>query len=130
MKISSALLVLALTSLTGCVTQPQQPVGLLDVISRPAERALQSGLRAYEDAAYPEAEKQLKTAIQGGLVSPRDQAAAQKVLAFIYCTSNRIADCENAFKAARLADPNFALTRSEAGHPLWGPVYKRVQPQS
>jgi Tfp pilus assembly protein PilF len=128
MKISSGLLVLALTLLTGCVTQPQQPVGLLDVISRPAERALQSGLRAYEDAAYPEAEKQLKLAIQGGLVSPRDQAAAQKVLAFIYCTSNRIADCENAFKAARAVDPAFALTRSEAGHPVWGPVYKRVQP--
>jgi Tfp pilus assembly protein PilF len=127
MKIFSALFVLALMS--GCVTQPQQPVGLLDVVSRPAERALQSGLRAYDDAAYPEAEKQLKLAIQTGLVSPRDQAAAQKVLAFIYCTTNRIGDCENAFRAARSVDPGFALTRSEAGHPLWGPVYKRVQPQ-
>lgn len=55
-------------------------------------------------------------------------AAAQKHLAFIYCTSQRVAECEAAFRAARLADPAFALSRSEAGHPLWGPVYKRVQP--
>jgi len=36
-------------------------------------------------------------------------------------------DCEAQFRAARTADPAFALTKSEAGHPLWGPVYQRVQ---
>ena len=29
-------------------------------------------------------------------------------------------------RAARKADPQFALGKSEAGHPLWGPVYKRA----
>ena len=28
---------------------------------------------------------------------------------------------------ARAADPAFALSKSEAGHPLWGPVYQRMQ---
>jgi len=28
----------------------------------------------------------------------------------------------------READPAFALTRSESGHPLWGPVYRRAVP--
>ena len=114
----------------GCAqtAPPPAPVGLLDVTSRPAERALQSGIRAYEDGQYPEAEKQLHLALRTGLVSPRDQAAAQKHLAFIYCTSSRTSECEAAFRAARQADPAFALNKSEQGHPVWGPVYKRVQP--
>ena len=32
-----------------------------------------------------------------------------------------------AWCAARRADPAFTLSRSEAGHPLWGPVWQRVQ---
>ncbi len=38
-------------------------------------------------------------------------------------------DCEGAeasFRAAREADPAFVLSRSEAGHPAWGPVYRRM----
>ncbi len=120
---------LLVTLVAGCASQPTAaPVGLLDVTSRPAERALQGGIRAYEDAQYAEAEKQLNLALQTGLVSPRDRGAAHKTLAFIYCTSSRTADCEAAFRAAKKADPAFALSKSEQGHPLWGPVYKRVQP--
>jgi Tfp pilus assembly protein PilF len=112
----------------GCAQLSPAPVGLLDVTSRPAERALQGGIRAYEDGQYPEAEKQLNLALTTGLVSPRDRAAAHKQLAFIYCTSSRTSECEAAFRAARQADPAFALNKSEQGHPAWGPVYKRVQP--
>jgi Tfp pilus assembly protein PilF len=118
-----------LALLTACAQAPVAPpaVGLLDVAERPAERALLAGMRAYEDAQYPQAEKQLQAALQGNLVSPRDRAAAHKLLAFIFCTSNRMTDCEVQFRAARAADPGFALSKSEAGHPLWGPVYQRVQ---
>lgn len=118
-----------LALLTACAQPPVAPpaVGLLDVAERPAERALLAGMRAYEDAQYPQAEKQLQAALQGNLVSPRDRAAAHKLLAFIFCTSNRMTDCEVQFRAARAADPGFALSKSEAGHPLWGPVYQRVQ---
>ena len=123
------LLAAALAGLAGCVQAPitASPVGLLDVAERPAEKALLAGLRAYDDAQYPQAEKHLQSAIQAGLMSSRDRAAAHKLLAFIYCTSNRMNDCEAQFRAARTADPAFALTKSEAGHPLWGPVYQRVQ---
>ena len=37
-----------------------------------------------------------------------------------------MAECEAAFRAARAADPAFALSRAEAGHPMWGPVYQRA----
>lgn len=112
----------------GCAVPPPVPTGLMEVIERPAEKALLAGWRAYEDAQYPVAEKQLAQALQIGLVSTKDRAAAHKLLAFIFCTSERVAACEVEFRRARAADPDFALNKSEAGHPQWGPVYKRVQP--
>lgn len=112
----------------GCAMSPPPRPGLLDVVERPAEQALLAGLRAYEDAQYADAEKQFGLALQLGLPSPKDRAAAEKHLAFIYCTTNRVTECEAAFRAARQADPKFALSKSEAGHPLWGPVYQRVVP--
>ena len=103
------------------------PTGLMDVAERPAERTLLAGIRAYDDGQYADAERQLALSLQLNLPSAKDRAAAQKHLAFIYCTSQRVAECEAAFRAARMADPAFALSRSEAGHPQWGPVYKRLQ---
>jgi Tfp pilus assembly protein PilF len=107
---------------------PAAPSGLTEVTERPAEKALLAGIRAYDDAAYPEAEKKFRQALAAGLASPKDRAVAHKHLAFIACTSNRVAECEGEFRAARQSDPAFALSKSEAGHPLWGPVYRRVQP--
>ena len=124
-RVVLALAALPLALLIGCAEMPGA-AGVVDVIERPAARALLNGLRAYDDAAYPEAEKQLNQALQLGLPSYKDRAAAHKHLAFIYCTSNRNTECEAAFRAARQADPNFALSRSESGHPQWGQVYKRT----
>ena len=111
--------------LAACAPLPLEPPSLVEVTSRPAERALLAGLRAYDDAQYPEAEKQLSRALGAGLLSPKDRAAAHKHLAFIYCTSNRNSECEAAFRAARQADPGFELSKSESGHPLWGQTYQR-----
>ena len=117
---AAALLVL----LSACADLQTSP-GVAEAMERPAERALVAGLRAYEDASYAEAEKQLNQSLQLGLQSYRDRAAAHKHLAFIYCTSKRSNECEAAFRAARLADPNFVLSKSESGHPQWGSVYNR-----
>ncbi len=124
-SVAALLSALFLALLGACATPPPAP-GLADVLDRPAERALMAGQRAYDDGAYPQAEAELKKALEAGLASKRDQATAHKLLAFVYCTSNRTAECEAAFRAARAADPGFALARSEAGHPMWAPVYKRV----
>ena len=113
--------------LAGCATVPPAP-GLLDLLDRPAERALHDGMRAYDEGQYATAEQALRQALAQGLASARDRANAHKLLAFIQCTSDRVAACEDDFRAARAADPGFALGRAEAGHPLWGPVYRRVLP--
>jgi Tfp pilus assembly protein PilF len=113
--------------LAGCVVPPPPAPGLMDVAERPAEKALLAGMRAYDDAQYPAAEKLLNDALKAGLASPRDRAVAHKLLAFIDCTSDRIPACETEFRAAVASDPAFTLTKSEAGHPQWGPVYQRVK---
>lgn len=118
--------------LVGCATPPPPaptpaaPSGLAELMERTAERALIEGIRLYDEGQYPAAEASLKRALQAGLASPRDQATAHKLIAFVACTSAREAECEAAFRAARRADPAFELAKAEAGHPMWGPVYRRV----
>ncbi|MES2957188.1 MAG: TssQ family T6SS-associated lipoprotein [Pseudomonadota bacterium] len=113
--------------LGACATSPGGTAGgLSEVMQRPAERALMTGLRAYDDGQYVDAERELKLALGTGLVSSKDRAMAHKHLAFVYCSSQRVKNCEAAFRAARASDADFALSRAEAGHPLWGPVYKRL----
>ena len=117
--------VVAMLALGGCAVSPP-PVGLFEVLQRPAESALLAGLRAYDDAHYADAERELGKALALGLPSAKDRASAHKHLAFVHCASQRMPACEAAFRAAGQADPAFSLSRAEAGHPLWGPVYKRL----
>lgn len=114
--------------LAGCAAAPPAPVGVLDLYARPAERALLDGLKAYDDAQYDLAAQRMRDALAIGLASPRDRAEAHKRLAFIDCAAGRLDACEAEFRAARRADPAFALDRAEAGHPVWGPVYRRLPP--
>lgn len=128
-------------ALAGCAQWPTAPtaptapvpapaeapaIGVLEMMGRPAEQALLAGLRAYDDGQYPLAERRLQAALKAGLAAPKDRAAAHKTLAFVYCSSKRVKACEAAFRAAREADPGFELGKAEAGHPLWGPVYRRT----
>lgn len=122
----ACLIVFVATALAGCVLPPTAAPGLIDVAERPAEKALLAGMRAYDDAQYPMAEKLLGESLRAGLASPRDRAVAHKHLAFIYCTSDRLPACEAEFRAARADDPAFALSKAEAGHPQWGPVWQKV----
>ncbi|MDE2275241.1 MAG: TssQ family T6SS-associated lipoprotein [Burkholderiales bacterium] len=127
LALAAALALLA----AGCATPPPPPPpppGLTELIERPAERALFDGMRAYDDGQYRQAETALRQALAAGLRNGRDRASAHKLLAFITCTSDRLTECEAEFRAARAADPGFTLSRSEAGHPVWGPVYRKVLP--
>jgi Tfp pilus assembly protein PilF len=115
-----------LALLAGCVAPPPTPT-VTDALDRPAERSLLLGLRAYDEGQYPEAERALSEALRLQLAMPRDRATAHKTLAFLYCTSGRKTMCDAAFRAARLSDPTFALTKAEAGHPVWGPIYEATR---
>ena len=90
------------------------------------EAALADGLKAYQAGKYRVAEAQFKTALKAGLEAPADQVNAHKHLAFIYCTSKRHNLCAGAFKNAKAVDPHFALTKAEAGHPMWAKTYRKA----
>ncbi len=90
------------------------------------EARLKSGITQYEQGNYANAQRLIQGALGEGLVSRTDQARAYKYLAFIYCITDRVAQCRQEFSNAVSADPKFSLTPAEAGHPSWGPVYRSV----
>ena len=121
----------AVAVLAGCATAPPPrpaapTVSIARLYEQPAERSFLNAMRFYEEGQHERAEALFRRAIAEGLKDSNDVAMADKHLAFIACAYNRPADCETAFRAAFAADPNFKLTDAEVGHPLWGPVYKRV----
>jgi len=92
-----------------------------------AEQRLKSGIAQYEEGNYNLAQRTLQGALAEGLASRTDQARAYKHLAFIYCVTDRVAQCRQEFSNAIAADPKFNLTPAEAGHPTWGPVFRSVR---
>jgi len=122
----------AVAALAGCASAPPAPppapptISIARLYEQPAERAFLNGMRFYEEGQYERAETSFRRALTDGLKDSHDAAMASKHLAFIACAYNRLAECESAFRAAFAADPDFRLTDAEVGHPIWGPVYKRV----
>jgi Tfp pilus assembly protein PilF len=119
--------VLSTLFLSGCTTPTtsRQGLGFTEITDRPAEKFLLAGIRAYDDGQYQTAEQLFVQSLSNGLASARDRSVARKHLAFIYCTSERLVACETAFRSARIDDSTFVLSKSEASHPQWGPIYLR-----
>ncbi|WP_294638393.1 TssQ family T6SS-associated lipoprotein [uncultured Aquabacterium sp.] len=105
---------------------PASPPAVVQPTTPPAEQTLAQGVRSYQGGKYAMAEVQLRQALKDGLASGVDRANAHKHLAFIYCTSQREKQCLEAFRAARAADPAFALSKTESGHPMWARAYQRA----
>ncbi|HEU0283026.1 MAG TPA: TssQ family T6SS-associated lipoprotein [Gallionella sp.] len=93
----------------------------------PAEQKLSSGVKSYEEGDYKTSVAALQSALDTGLSSKSDQVTAYKYLAFIHCISGREKQCRDGFKKAFEIDPNFDLKPAEAGHPVWGPVFRSVK---
>ncbi|MDP1993086.1 MAG: TssQ family T6SS-associated lipoprotein [Syntrophales bacterium] len=123
------LLLVGIMILTGCAlragkdqpaAQPPQSVG---------EQLLVKGIKSYEEGEYKSATKNLQDALNAGLPRKMDSAKAHKYQAFIACGSDNTRRCRDEFRKAFEDDPNFALDAAEAGHPVWGPVYRGVRDQ-
>lgn len=127
--LASSLLALALL-LGGCQSGPLKGISLPRPFQSKAEQALSDGVRQYEDGNYQEAQKSLQSALDQGLASKPDQVKAHKYLAFIHCASNRERPCREEFRKALDLNPVFDLTPAEAGHPVWGPVFRGVKASS
>jgi Tfp pilus assembly protein PilF len=83
-------------------------------------------LQQYEAGDYDESAKGFEGALRQGL-GDRERASAHKHLAFIHCAAQRERQCRDEFRKALAADPALELEPAEAGHPVWGPVFRAVK---
>lgn len=125
MRVASILLAAMIAvTLAGCASSPVQNIQTL--FQGKGEPQLEAGIKFYEDGRYREATTSLQNALTSGL-SNRGQVTANKYLAFISCVSGRERQCRAYFTRALEIDPSFELEPAEAGHPMWGPVFRRVK---
>jgi Tfp pilus assembly protein PilF len=119
-----------LLALTACESAPvKEATREVKALFQPrgGEQDLAAGIREYEEGNYREAESRLQSAVEAGLKSRADQVKAHKHLAFTYCVTNRERQCRDEFRKALEVDPGFELSQAEAGHPIWGPVFRSVK---
>ncbi len=94
--------------------------------AKPGETPLRTGIDAYENARYSAARKSLLNALEAGL-DAADQVTAHKYLAFVACAGGQRTLCKKHFRSALEIDPGFTLSATEAGHPVWGKVFRDIQ---
>jgi Tfp pilus assembly protein PilF len=117
-----ALLTIAV-ALAGCTSGPFK-----DLVPKqyPGASYLEEGVRNYEEGNYKTAARRLQYGLEEGLSRP-DRVKAHKYLAFIACVSGQPLTCREEFSIALDLDPKFTLEPAEAGHPIWGPVFRNVK---
>jgi Tfp pilus assembly protein PilF len=117
MRFLPAILVASL--LTGCAHIDRL------VQATKAQITLVDGLRKFDSGNHEASTKALNAALKIGLDN-EDQAEAYKHLAFIHCAAGREAQCREDFRKALAADPAMQLGAAEAGHPVWGPIFRSM----
>ncbi len=118
------LTMLAHAALAGCASGPIKEISR--VFEQKGEPQLRAGIKFYEDGRYAQAEKNFEHALNTGL-GDAGRISAHKYLAFIHCATKRERQCRGHFASALEIDPGFELDAAEAGHPMWGPVYRSVK---
>jgi Tfp pilus assembly protein PilF len=95
--------------------------------NRTTVHKLNKGVENYEEGNYIASMEALNNVLQTKLADKDDKVSAYKYLAFIHCVSGREKMCFDAFRKALAINPNFELTPAEAGHPVWGPVFRSAK---
>lgn len=95
--------------------------------ARKAAQELKWGKNNYEDGDYDSAAKNFQNALDIGLATKDEQAAAHKYLAFIHCATEKKIQCQSEFRKALQANPRLELSTAEVGHPVWGPVFREIK---
>jgi hypothetical protein len=95
--------------------------------NRTAGHKLSKGVESYEEGNYYASVEALNHVLQTKLADRDDKVSAYKYLAFIHCVSGREKMCYESFRKALLLNPKFELTPAEAGHPVWGPVFRSAK---
>jgi hypothetical protein len=91
------------------------------------EQLLAEGKELYEKGDYRGAIRKLTSARDSSDEAPTVKQNSLKYLAFSYCVSSQRPLCKVQFSSLLKLSPTFELSRGEAGHPLWGPVFKEAK---
>ena len=119
-----------LSLIVGCAAPPQKPSGpTADEVAKQqrvdrAQANLNDGLKKYDSGSYDEAMNNFLLALDSGMLTNAEQLNARKHMAFVHCLSSREANCKEEFEKVINLDPKFELAPAEAGHPIWGPIYR------
>lgn len=119
---------LAVAVLSGCahtIAGMKEDISALFPSSR-GQKDLDAGVKSYEDGNYRPASRLIQSGLDKGLVTA-EKVRAHKYLAFIHCVSGELQRCRDEFGKALELDPSFELREDEAGHPIWGPVFRSVK---
>jgi hypothetical protein len=93
------------------------------------EQLLADGKDLYDKGDYKSAIRKLGAARDAADDSSATKQNSLKLLAFSYCVTNQKPLCKQQFTSLLKLAPAFQLSRGEAGHPLWGPVFKEAKDQ-
>jgi Tfp pilus assembly protein PilF len=121
------ILLLSLLALSGCQNPGPEACNGQYHPASPADKKLNYGVLSYEEGNYQASITALQGVLDTGLSGKPERVMVYKYLAFIQCVSGREAQCREYFRKALEIDPNFNLTSAEAGHPIWGPVFRSVK---
>jgi hypothetical protein len=98
-----------------------------DTVKSEPELLFAEGTELYEKGDYKAAIRKLQAAKDAASDASAIQQNSLKYLAFSYCVTGQKALCKVQFVSLLKMTPEFQLSRAEAGHPLWGPVFKEAK---
>ncbi len=102
------------------------PVTVVSPKSKP-ELLLTEGTELYDKGDYKGAIRKLQLASESADDTTSTKQDSLRLLAFSYCVTGQRALCKTQFSNLLKITPDFQLSRAEAGHPLWGPVFKEAK---
>ncbi len=110
------------------IKAPESVAVIVDAPPKPKpEQLFAEGREAYDKGDYKSAIRKLSAASEGAAPASALQRDSYKLLAFSYCVTNQKAACRVKFNSLLKIAPRLQLSRGEAGHPLWGPVFREAQ---
>lgn len=92
-----------------------------------AKRLLAKGVTEYQSGNYVSAKSSLQGVLQNQYATKDERASANKYLAFMACVSGEQRQCADHFRKSLSIKSDFELSDAEAGHPLWGPVFRNIK---
>jgi Tfp pilus assembly protein PilF len=119
--------VLILSLILGCAHFEESGTKESKPQEAPPQTPFSLAVKSYEGGNYKKALTEFKEVIKLPDLSLADQIQVHKYLAFINCLTNKSKRGIIEFKKALELDPKFELTPAEAGHPMWGQVFKKAK---